>query len=173
MMNGTMARALASRPLRVRDLLVAAVPGLRDRMLEETIRSGWADIAGPEIARRSRPGELRAGVLTVLVDNSPWLQEVTLRSSEILAGLRARHGSAVTSVRCALGTLPASPRQTVTHDRPPPADPLSAEEEHAVDTIIAPVTDPVLAASMRRLVTKDLIARRRRAAVPPARREHT
>ena len=56
MMNGTMARALASRPLRVRDLLVAAVPGLRDRMLEETIRSGWAEIAGPEIARRSRPG---------------------------------------------------------------------------------------------------------------------
>jgi hypothetical protein len=172
MMSDTMARALASRPLRVRDLLVAAVPGLRDRMLEETIRSDWADIAGPEIARRSRPGELRAGVLTVHVDNSPWLQEVTLRSTEILAGLRARHGSAVTSVRCALGTLP-TPRQTVTHDRPPPADPLSAEEQRAVDTIIAPVTDPVLAASVRRLVTKDLIARRRRAAVPPARREHT
>jgi hypothetical protein len=141
-------------------------------MLEETLRRGWADIAGPEIARRSRPGELRAGVLTILVDNSPWLHEVTLRSTEILAGLRARHGSAVTSVRCALGTLP-TPRQTVTHDRPPPADPLSAEEEHAVDTIIAPVTDPVLAASVRRLVTKDLIARRQRAAAPPARREHT
>jgi hypothetical protein len=172
MMNGTMARALASRPLRVRDILVAAVPGLRDRMLEDTIRSSWAEIAGPEIARRSRPGELRAGVLTVLVDNSPWLQEVTLRSTEILAGIRARHGSAVTSVRCALGTLPA-PRQAVTHDRPPPADPLSAEEQRAVDTIIAPVTDPVLAASVRRLVTKDLIARRRRDAVPPARRERT
>jgi hypothetical protein len=141
-------------------------------MLEETIRNGWAEIVGPEIARRSRPGELRAGVLTVLVDNSPWLQEVTLRSTEILAALRARHGSAVTSVRCALGALP-TPRQTVTHDRPPPADPLSAEEERAVDTIIAPVTDPVLAASVRRLVTKDLIARRPRAAVPPARREHT
>jgi hypothetical protein len=141
-------------------------------MLEETIRSGWADIAGPEIARRSRPGDLRAGVLTVVVDNSPWLQEVTLRSSEILAGIRARHGSAVTSLRCALGTLP-TPRRTVTHDRPPPADPLSVEEEHAVDTIIAAVADPVLAASVRRLVTKDLIARRRPAAVPPARREHT
>ena len=172
MMNGTMARALSSRPLRVRDLLVAAVPGLRDRMLEETIRKDWADIAGPEIARRSRPGELRAGVLTILVDNSPWLQEIMLRSSEILAGIIARHGSAVTSVRCALGTLP-TPRETVTHDRPPPADPLSAEEEHAVDTIIATVTDPVLAASLRRLVTKDLIARRRRAPFPPARREHT
>ena len=141
-------------------------------MLEATIRNGWADIVGPEMARRSRPGELRAGVLTVLVDNSPWLQEVTLRSSEILAGIKARHGSAVTTVRCALGSLP-TPRQAVTHDGPPPADPLSVEEEHAVDAIVAPVTDPVLAASMRRLVTKDLIARRRRAIVPPARREHT
>ena len=72
------------------------------------------------------------------------------------------------SRRCAARLEPCPPpRQTVTHDRPPPADPLSAEEERAVDTIIAPVTDPVLAASVRRLVTKDLIARRRRAAVPP------
>jgi hypothetical protein len=141
-------------------------------MLEETIRKGWADIVGPEIAHRSRPGELRAGALTVLVDNSPWLQEIMLRSSEILAGIKARHGSAVTSVRCALGTLPA-PRQAVTHHRAPLADPLSAEEERAVDTVIAPVTDPVLAASLRRLVTKDLIARRRRAPFPPARREQT
>jgi hypothetical protein len=167
MMNGTMARALASRPLRVRDLLVAAVPGLRDRMLEETIRGGWADIAGPEIARRSRPGELRAGVLTVLVDNSPWLQELTLRSTEILAGLRARHGSAVTSVRCALGTLPPA---TAGHARPAPRR-SSVPRRRAVDAIIA-VTDPVLAARAAP-VTKDLIARRRRAAVPPARREHT
>jgi len=156
----------------VRDLLVAAVPGLRDRMLGETIRSRWAEIAGPEIAHRSRPGELRGGVLTVIVDNSLWLQEITLRSAEILRAVSARHGSAVTSLRCALGTLPA-PRQTVAHRRPPPAEPLSAEEERAVDSLIAPVHDPLLAASVRRLLTKDLIARRRRTAIPPARREHT
>jgi hypothetical protein len=167
-----MAREFPSRPHHVRDLLVAAVPGLRDRMLEERIRSDWAEIAGPEIAHRSRPAELRAGVLTVVVDNSLWREEVTLRATEILGALRARHGSVATSLRCALGALPA-PRETASHRRPPAVESLSAEEERAVDSLVAPVIDPVLAASVRRVVTKDLIARRRRAAVPPARREHT
>ena len=139
-------------------------------MLEEEIRRRWAETAGPEIARRSRPGELRAGVLTVVVDNSLWREELTLRSTQILNALTARHGSAVTSLRCALGTLP-TPRQAVGHRRPPPAEPLSADEERTVDGLVAPVTDPVLAASVRRLITKDLIARRQRTAVPQARRE--
>jgi len=165
-----MPREFRSRPHRVRDLLVAAVPGLRERMLEEEIRRGWLETAGPEIARRSRPGELRAGVLTVVVDNSLCREEISLRSSQIVSALGARHGSAVTSLRCALGTLP-TPRQAVAHRRPSPAEPLSAEEERAVDGLVAPVTDPVLAASVRRLVTKDLIAHRRRTAVPQARRE--
>ena len=130
------------------------------------------DIAGPEMARRSRPGELRAGALTVLVDNSPWLQEVTTALDRDPRRHPARHGPP--SRRCAARLEPCPPRDRrsrTTGLRPP--IPLSAEEEHAVDTIIAPVTDPVLAASVRRLVTKDLIARRRHAAVPPARREHT
>ncbi len=33
--------------------------------------------SAPTLARRSRPGELGAGTLTVVVDNSPWLQELT------------------------------------------------------------------------------------------------
>ena len=159
-----------SRPHRVRDLLVAAVPGLRERMLEEEIRRGWPETAGPEIARRSRPGELRAGVLTVVVDNSLCREELTLRSTQILSALTTRHGAAVMSLRCTLGTLPV-PRPAVAHRRPSPAEPLSAEEELTVDGLVAPVRDPALAASVRRLVTKDLIARRRHTAVPQARRE--
>jgi hypothetical protein len=140
-------------------------------MIEEAIRSGWTEIAGPELARRSRPSELRGGVLSVLVDNSAWLHEMTLRSSELLAGLQARHGATVASLRFALGALPA-PRPTAAPRRPPLADRLSPEEARSVDTIAAPLTDPVLAASVRRLVTKDVIARRQRAA-SSARREHT
>jgi hypothetical protein len=140
-------------------------------MLEEAIRSGWAQIAGPELARRSRPGELRGGVLGVLVDNSAWLHEMTLRSSELLAGLKARYGVAVTSFRFTLGALPA-PRPMAAPRRPPLADHLSPEEARSVDTIAAPLVDPALAASVRRLVTKDFITRRRRAA-SSARREHT
>src|SRR5262245_52615939 len=34
-------------PVRVRDVLTAAMPGLTDRLLEERIRSAWPDVAGP------------------------------------------------------------------------------------------------------------------------------
>ena len=172
MMKHVMARASLSRPSRVRDLLVAAIPGLSDRMLETTIQRGWASIAGPELARRSRPGELRGGTLTVTVDNSPWLHEMTLRSRDLLARLQARHGKAVSALRFSLGALPASAPRSA---RPAPSRPdrLTAEEARSVDAIAAPVTDPALAVSVRRLLTKDLIARRRRLAPPPAGREQT
>ena len=90
-------------PVRVGTLLTAAVPALAERMLEDAVRREWAQTAGPETARRSRPGALRQGTLDVSVDNSPWLQELTLRSAAILAALRKRHGPAVTGIRFALG----------------------------------------------------------------------
>lgn len=155
-----MASAKISRPIRVRDVLTAAVPGLRDRMLREVISNDWTDTVGHDLARRSRPGELRMGVLEVIVDNSPWLHEMTLRSEALLGALRSRHGAAVTSLRFALGAPPA-PRPPAVRRRASPPVRLSAEETHSVETLAASIADPVLAASLRRLVTKDLIARRR------------
>lgn len=171
-MIDAMATARPSRPVLVRDLLVSAVPGLRDRMLEETIRIQWATIAGPDAARRSRPGELRGGVLNVVVDNSPWLQEISLRSNDLLSALRARHGNAVTAVKCGLGTVPtmrpaARERSASRRER------LTAEEEQSLDAITAAVADPEIAHSVRRVVAKDIIARRGRASAPPARRLET
>ena len=99
--------------MRVGDVLVAALPELADRMLEETIRKEWRLTAGEELARRSRPAELRAGTLTVVVDNSPWLQELTMRSELLLRALRARYGTAVGALRFALGEV---------GDRPEPED---------------------------------------------------
>src|SRR5574341_1019450 len=96
-------------PVRVRDVLAAALPGLRDHMLEEAIRKEWRQVVGRELSRCSRPGGLRMGVLDVTVDNSPWLHELTLRASELLAPLRARYGSAVTSLRFTLGIVAAGP----------------------------------------------------------------
>ena len=120
-------------PVRVGDLLIAAVPALEERLLAERIRSGWREAVGPELARRTRPGGLRAGTLTVMVDNSPWLQELSMRSAEVLESVRARFGPAVTALRLSLSdpvpvaTRPASRRAT------PPAAPrrLDPDETYA------------------------------------------
>jgi hypothetical protein len=154
-------------------MLAAAVPGLRDRLREVDIRTGWAEAVGPDVARRSRPTELRAGVLHVSVDNSPWLSELTLRSDQLLAALRARHGDAVTALRLSIGRVAAPPPPPVSRFHPTARPSLDAEEQRSVETLAASVADPVLADTVRRVMTKDIIARRHRGVPSPARREDT
>jgi predicted nucleic acid-binding Zn ribbon protein len=96
-------------PRAVGELLVAAVPGLAERLLERRIAADWDATVGSAMARRTRPGALRDGQLEVRADNSPWLHELTLRAEELLATLQRRHGSGVRSVRLGLGQ-PAGPR---------------------------------------------------------------
>ncbi len=154
-----MGRGKFTAPVRVSDVLAAAVPELGERMLEETIRKEWRLTAGAELARRSQPGELRAGTLTVLVDNSPWLQEMTMRSAELLRALHSRYGKAVSGLRFALGQLASRP-ESPAHRRAEPAPRLTESEEREVEAAGAQLKDPTLAAALRRLLTKDLIARR-------------
>jgi len=167
MMERTMGTRGGRNPVRVGNLLTAAVPALAERMLEEAIRREWAQTAGPEAARRSRPGALRQGTLEVSVDNSPWLQELTLRSAAIVAALRKRHGSAVIAVRFALGSgrgdadVAAGPARARTEA---PQRRLTVEEARIVDAAAGQVPDPALASSLKRLLTKDLLARGERRA---------
>lgn len=158
--------------MRVGDVLVAAVPELADRMLEETIRREWRLTAGTDLARRSRPAELRAGTLTVVVDNSPWLQELTMRSEPLLRALQSRYGTAVSALRFALGEVGGRPEPVAARPRSEPEPELTDEEAGHVETVSAPLRDPTLAAALRRLLTKDVIARRQaRPKGPGSRRE--
>jgi hypothetical protein len=146
--------------VRVRDVLAAALPELRLHMLQDGIRKDWRSIVGPEISRRSQPGGLRQGTLDVAVDNSPWLHELTLRSGSVLAAVQARYGSAVTSLRFALGPVATDPSPAPSRRRrPEPRTELGPAEARLVESVVAPVADPELATSIRRLVTKDLLAR--------------
>lgn len=159
-----MADLRSSSPQRVAELLTAAVPALSGRLLEETIRREWAQVAPANLWRRSEPGELRGGTLEVRVDNSPWLQEVSLRSGELLAALAARYGPRVNALRLRLGAVQhpdPAPRAEAPDARPIPR--LSAEEAREVDALAATLPDPDLARALRRLLTKDRLARRQSA----------
>ena len=167
MMERTMGTRGGRNPVRVGNLLTAAVPALAERMLEEAIRREWAQTAGPEAARRSRPGALRQGTVEVSVDNSPWLQELTLRSAAIVAALRKRHGSTVIGVRFALGSGRGDADVSVEPARAGTEAPrrrLTVEEARLVDAAAGQVPDPVLASSLKRLLTKDFLARGERPA---------
>ena len=146
-------------PVRVGSLLTSAVPALAERMLEQTIRRQWADIVGPDAARRSRPAALRQGTLEITVDNSPWLQELTLRAGTIAAALAARHGAAVTAVRVTMGAAVAPASDEISREGRAISRSLTDAERGIVEATARPIADPVVASSLRRLLTKDLLAR--------------
>ena len=141
-----------SAPRLVGELLLNAVPQLEDRLLVERLRRTWGAMVGAEVARRARPQALTSGCLHVVVDNSPWLHELTLRSAELTTRLRAEVPS-IQTLRFSLGAAPVE-------DAPPPARPaprgsrLTEDDTRAIDAAAAAISDPALAHSARRLLAR-------------------
>src|SRR5256712_8028341 len=140
-------------PRAVADLLVTAVPELRERLAEHHVRRVWSTLLGADVARRAKPQALVDGCLTVVVDNSPWLHELTLRADELTARLRARF-PAVRALRFTLGTLEEAGPQAAPRRRPHSSTPPGAPALRAIDEPLSPTSDPALAAAARRLLTK-------------------
>lgn len=143
-MSGPPPRALG-------DLLSTAVPQLGDRLVEIRLRRAWSSLVGADVARRSRPTTLAAGTLTVVVDNSPWLHEMTLRTDELRSRVADRFPQ-VRALRFTLGALPpvadaeTTPRQK--------ARSLTDAERAEIDDATATIPDPEVAAAARRLMQK-------------------
>jgi hypothetical protein len=159
MMGNTMGERMSRDPVPVGSFLETAFPTLAERLLEARIRREWEALVGPEIARRCQPRELKGGTLNVIVNNSPWLQELTLREADLLSRLAHRYGPrAVRSLTLSLGTLPAEPADPVrrgarSNARPSDAYPTE-EERKLIEAAVALIADPELRLQVRRLLEK-------------------
>lgn len=130
---------------------MSAVPALQERLVEVRIRGAWNALVGPDAARRSRPLHLANGCLHVVVDNSPWLQELTLRSQELTARIAARFG-AVQALRFTLGRVEDGAAPSASPSRSRPARALTTDDLHEIDVTVAPIRDPEAKAAARRLL---------------------
>jgi hypothetical protein len=139
-------------PRAVGELLVSAVPQLEDRLQVERLRRSWGALVGPDAARRSRPQALVNGCLHVVVDNSPWLSELTLLAPDLTARLAARY-PAIRSLRFSLGGAAAEERPPAARPAPP-APRLDEDDRRAIDAAAAAIPDPALAATARRLLVR-------------------
>jgi hypothetical protein len=142
----------AGVPRAVGELLVSAVPQLEDRLLVQRLRRAWTALVGPDMARRAQPQALANGCLHVVVDNSPWLHELTLRAPDLAARLGAEY-PAVRSVRFSLGPRPTEEPTPATRPLAPPSR-LSDDDRRAIDAAAAAISDPALAAGARRLLAR-------------------
>lgn len=140
-------------PRAVADLLVNAVPHLGDRLLELRIRRAWPALVGTDAARRTQPQALANGTLSVHVDNSPWLHELTLRAEELTRRVHERFPE-VRALRFVPGAL--EPAEASPAERSPrvSTQPLDESARSAIDEATSVIHEPTLAAAARRLLTK-------------------
>ncbi|HRH68946.1 MAG TPA: DUF721 domain-containing protein [Flavobacteriales bacterium] len=69
--------------------------GLREKMDELDITTGWDEAVGPMIARHTVSVRLRRGRLTVRVDSAPLRQELTFMREALIEILNRRAGRRV------------------------------------------------------------------------------
>ena len=103
-------------------------------------RETWRRIVGDRVARRTEPGGISGGVLTIYVASAPWAQELSLLSAELLERLKPLRLS-MTSLRFRIrqeiaGPAPAPKRA------PAARAPIPAELRERLQS----VTDPELRA---------------------------
>jgi hypothetical protein len=96
--------------------------------------------------------------------------ELEMRASEMLETLAARYGRSVVSLRFALGPLPA-PATTPAPAAPAPSPRLGPDDARDIERATAALEDPALAGALRRLLTKDRLARRQRSSASAAEKD--
>lgn len=100
-----------------------------------SLRKRWPEIAGPLVSRNASPLSLRNGVLTVVVRNHAWAQELRMSKIPMIARIRETVGERipVSDLRFTVGSIAsveeeevAAPGEESPHPATPDPEGLSA-----------------------------------------------
>lgn len=133
------------------DLLSAL--GLSSVARMARLSSAWPAIAGPLLAGKTAPAKLSNGVLTVLVRNHSWAQELQLGKTVLLARVNSIAGAeTIRDIRFAVGPIPGADEDAEEVRRSgPPHPPLPpVPDPEGIDAIADPETREVLRSLARK-----------------------
>ena len=78
----------------------------KGRLSEEEISGAWRAAAGVRGAKHTRPVSIKRAVLTVNVDSSGWLYELTVKKRELLGRLEGKiRGKQLRGLRFRIGEI--------------------------------------------------------------------
>ena len=101
-------RHYARRPKKIADVLAQLITarGYGRIQADADFTAAWQQAAGAALARFTRPGKIRRGVLEVTIANSTIVQELTFQKQQILVNLQAELPSArIRDIRFRLGPV--------------------------------------------------------------------
>jgi hypothetical protein len=134
--------------------------GLGRKLQEYRLFSRWERAVGTMIARHTQPSAIRGKKLTVIVDSSAWMQQLSLLRPEILAKVNQCLGEeAVDAVVLRIGELDL-PAVSPQHEEPLPVGELDAEERRKMEEYVAAIADPEVRESFRRIIERDLLSKK-------------
>ena len=112
-----------------------------------SLRKRWPEIAGPLVSRNATPLSLRNGVLTIVVRNHAWAQELRMSKIPMIGRIRETVGDRipVSDIRFTVGPL-ASVEEAEGQPRVTPPFPVGPDPEG-----LSAVADPETRESLRAL----------------------
>jgi len=145
-----------NQPVRAGEVLerVLKGAGLGTRTVLAQVQKSWADAVGESIARHAAPETLKEGRLTVTVDGSAWMNQLSMLAPAIIEKVNAELSSdAVQDLRFRLGKVgpraaPAKEGET----RPPRRKP-SSEEKARIEEALSPIKDEGVREQAGKLLT--------------------
>jgi len=140
--------------------------GLGGLTVAASIASKWPEMVGPGIAGHSRPQEIKGGRLTLIVDSSAWMNQLSLLSGDIVSKINAALGEdVVTDIRLRAGKISPSTSGALAKPKRgserPPRRKLTADEQADIERTASEIDDPELRARAKRLLEKAAATRKK------------
>jgi predicted nucleic acid-binding Zn ribbon protein len=144
------------RPAAVADLLGRLLRGTpaEQRLKEGRIWLVWETAVGRRIASHAQPAAFRDGILTLRVDSSPWMQQLTYLKRDLISKVNAELGEDLVKDLFMKGGKVDAPAPAEEH-RPAKRRELSDEERSWVEEQAVTISDPELRAVFESLIKKD------------------
>jgi len=116
-----------------------------------SLRKKWPEIAGPLVSRNATPLSLRNGVLTVVVRNHAWAQELRMSKIPMIGRIRETVGERipVSDIRFTVGSLASVEEEAEAAPREEPSFPGGPDPE-GLSSVAYPETLESLRALHRR-----------------------
>jgi len=143
-------------PTPVAALLTAAFRGkpLEKRLEEAAIWRIWDETVGARIAAKARPSRFNDGVLTVIVNSSPWMQQLNFMKQGIAARLNEKLGKEMVLEIYLKAGRPQKAERPESAWKQARRE-LSDREKESIGEMAATITDPELRSIFIQLLSLD------------------
>ena len=113
----------------------------------------WGKAVGEKVASHAAPAMLKGGLLTITVDGSAWMNQLSMLSQTIIAEVNgALGGEEVTELKFRLGKI-ERPVDKKKEAEAPVKLRLTPEMKEQINTSVAPIHDAELREKARRMLT--------------------